>query len=158
MPYWTRFVLFFNSSASNIVPSASGRGCSASYNNWKTSLMFIHRIQPILSFKDLSCKITCADNIKLWLRKYFLNEGSFIKRQTSGTSSDNQEQRMTTSDNEWQQVTASDNEWQWVITSDNEWQGAATSDSSGRTNENDTVHFKEWMIVILSMTKRDIDG
>ena len=27
--------------------------------------------------------------------------------------------------------------------------------ASGTTNENDTVHFKEWMIVILSMTKRD---
>ena len=27
--------------------------------------------------------------------------------------------------------------------------------ASGTTNENDTVHFKEWMIVILSMTKTD---
>ena len=29
------------------------------------------------------------------------------------------------------------------------------SDSSGTTNENGTVHFKEWMIAILSMTKTD---
>ena len=33
---------------------------------------------------------------------------SFIKRQTSGTSSDNEWQRVTTSG------TTSDNEWQWV--------------------------------------------
>ena len=52
---------------------------------------------------------------------------SFIKRQTSGTSSDNEwqrvVQRMTTSDNEWQQVvqrmTTSDNEWQRVTISGN---------------------------------------
>ena len=41
--------------------------------------------------------------------------GSFIKRQTSGTSSENEWQRMvqrvTTNDNEWQQMTKSDNEW-----------------------------------------------
>ena len=30
-----------------------------------------------------------------------------------------------------------------------------TSDSSGTTNENGTVHFKEWMIAVLSMTKTD---
>ena len=29
------------------------------------------------------------------------------------------------------------------------------SDSSGTTNENGTIHFKEWMIAILSMTKTD---
>ena len=62
---------------------------------------------------------------------------SFIKRQTSGTSSDNEWQRVvqrvttssTTSDNEWQRVvqrattsgTTSDNEWQRATTSDNEW-------------------------------------
>ena len=32
---------------------------------------------------------------------------------------------------------------------------SAASDSSGTTDENGTVHFKEWMIVILSMTKTD---
>ena len=37
---------------------------------------------------------------------------------------------------------------------------SAASDSSGTTNENGTVHFKEWMIVILSMTKilQGMDG
>ena len=28
-------------------------------------------------------------------------------------------------------------------------------DSSGTTNENDTVHFKEWIIAVLSLTKID---
>ena len=50
-----------------------------------------------------------------------------------------------TSDNEWQRVTKSDNECQWMI----------ASERSGTANENDTVHFKEWMIAIISMTKRD---
>ena len=45
---------------------------------------------------------------------------SFIKRQTSGTSSDNEWQRMT-NDNEWQRMTKSGNKWQEMKTSDNEW-------------------------------------
>ena len=40
--------------------------------------------------------------------------------------------RVTTSDNEWQQVT-----------------------NRGTTNENGTVHFKEWMFAFLTMTKTD---
>ena len=76
-------------------------------------------------------------------------------------------QRMATNDNEWYNKwqrmttsgTTSDNEWQWVvqqvIKSDNEWQQIAMSDSIGTTNENGTVHFKEWMIAVLSMTKTD---
>ena len=82
---------------------------------------------------------------------------------TSGTTSDNEWQRMTTIDNEWQRVTTSgttnDKKWQRVIqrvtTSDNKWQWVTASDSSGTTNENGTVHFKEWMIAVLSMTKAD---
>ena len=70
---------------------------------------------------------------------------SFIKRQTSGTSSDNEWynewQEMTTSDKEWQRVvqgvttsgTTSDkewyNEWQRMTTSDNEWQRITKSDN-----------------------------
>ena len=38
-----------------------------------------------------------------------------------------------------------------VTTSDNEWRVTA----SGTTNENGTVHFKESMIAILTMTKLD---
>ena len=59
--------------------------------------------------------------------------GSFIKRQTRGTSSDNEWQRMITSDNEWQRMTTSDtrsdNEWQWVTTNENEWQQMTLSDT-----------------------------
>ena len=54
----------------------------------------------------------------------------------------------------WQQVTTNDNERY------NQWQQVKTS---GTTNENDTVHFKKWMITILTMTRTDallqgIDG
>ena len=66
---------------------------------------------------------------------------------------------MTTSENEWKRMTTSgttsDKEWQRVTKSDSEWQWVAASDSSGIVNENRTVHFKEWMIAIISMTKRD---
>ena len=75
-------------------------------------------------------------------------QGLFIKRQTSGTSSDNEwynewvrvVQRVTTSDNkwynEWQRMTTSDNEWckKWQrvttsnTTSDKKWQQIAMSD------------------------------
>ena len=78
---------------------------------------------------------------------------SFIKRQTSGTSSDNEGQPMATGNNEWY------NKWQQMTMSntksDNEWQQIARSDGSATTNENGTVHFKEWMIAVLSMTKTD---
>ena len=58
---------------------------------------------------------------------------SFIKRQMSGASRDNEWQRVVqrviTNDNEWQQVvqrvTTNDKEWQWVVQrvtkNDNEW-------------------------------------
>ena len=75
----------------------------------------------------------------------------------------NEWQQMTTSENELQRVTTSGTtskkEWQRVIqratASDNKWQWVRASDSSGTTNENGIVHFKEWMIAILSMTKTD---
>ena len=83
------------------------------------------------------------------------------------TMSDNERysewQRMLTNDNKWQRMTTSgatsDKEWQRVIqrvtTSDNKLQWVTVSDSSGTGNENGTVHFKEWMIAIFSMTKTD---
>ena len=43
-------------------------------------------------------------------------------------------QRVTTNDKKWQQMTMSGSEWQWY---------------------NDTVHFKEWVTAILSVTKTD---
>ena len=91
---------------------------------------------------------------------------SYVKRQTSGTSSDNEwqrvVQRLTTNDNEWQWMAMSDNEWQRVVkqvttsstTSDNEWQRVTTSDkecqqwqamtTSGTTSDN------EWQRVTMS--------
>ena len=56
-----------------------------------------------------------------------------------------------TSDKEWQRVI------QWVATSDKQiaMSDSDSSGSSGTTNENSTVHFKEWMIAIFSMTKAD---
>ena len=89
---------------------------------------------------------------------------SFIKKQTSGTSNDNDDdewynewQRMTTSDNEcyneWQPVvqwvTMSDNEWQWVIENDSEWQRMTASD---KTNENEWESVKG---VILSFKMKE---
>ena len=87
------------------------------------------------------------------------------------TTSDNEWQRVTTSgttsDNEWQRGvqrvttsgTTSDKEWQRVIqrvtASNNKWQWVTASDSSGTMIENGIVHFKEWMIAVLSMTKTD---
>ena len=71
-------------------PTHRGRGCSASYekwlviSNWKSSLMFIHRIEFALSFKDLSCQIMGADTIKLWWRKYVLNEAFFLSSHVLG--------------------------------------------------------------------------
>ena len=73
-------------------------------------------------------------------------------------------QRLTTSSitndnewyNEWQRVTLSgtmsDNEWKRVTKNENEWQQVT---AIGKTNENDTVHLKEWMIAFLSVIKTD---
>ena len=52
---------------------------------------------------------------------------------------------MTVRDNEWQQVTANDNERQQTA-------------ASGTMNENDTVHFKEWMTVINTKTDTLLQG
>ena len=95
------------------------------------------------------------------------NDNEWQRVTTSGTTSDNEWQRVTTSgttsDNEWQRVTTNDNEWRnkWQTvtksntTSDNEWQQIVMSDSSDTANESGTVHFKESMIAVLSMTKTD---
>ena len=85
---------------------------------------------------------------------------------TSGTTNDNEWQRVvkrvTTNDNEWynewQRVTTSGTtshkELKWVTKSDNNWQWVTASESSGTANENGIVYFKEWMIAIISITKR----
>ena len=91
--------------------------------------------------------------------------GSFIKRQTSGTTSDNEWQRVTTSGttsdnewyNEWQRMTTSDNEWQRVVqrvtTNDNEWQRVVqwvtTNDNEGYNDWQQTYRdfFKPILII-----------
>ena len=42
-----------------------------------------------------------------------------------------------------------------VTKSDNEWKSVTANESSGTAKEKGTVHFKEWVIAIISMTKRD---
>ena len=74
------------------------------------------------------------------MRDVFLR--SFIKRQTSGTSSDNEWQRMTTSDNEWY------NEWQRMTTSDNEWQRVVQ-----QVTTNDSEWYNEWQRVVQRVAK-----
>ena len=85
----------------------------------------------------------------------------------SGTANDKKWQWViksgTMSDKEWQQVITSgmsDKEWLQVIqqvkTCDNKWKWVWASDSSGTTNENSTVDFKEGMVAILSITKNNI--
>ena len=64
-------------------------------------------------------------------------KGFFIKRQTSGKSSDNEWQWVTANDNEWynkrQRVTTNDNEWY-----DNEWQGVVQQvATSGTASDNE---------------------
>ena len=62
---------------------------------------------------------------------------------TSGTTSDNEWQRVTTNDNEWynewqqvvQRVTTSDNKWKRVAGNDNKWQ---------RVTANGTMSDNEW--------------
>ena len=84
------------------------------------------------------------------------------------TTNGNEWQWMATSDNEcynkWLQMTVSgttsDNELQWVVQGVVQRVTANSNDSqrvtsSGTTNENGTVHLKEWMIGILSMTFTD---
>ena len=82
------------------------------------------------------------------------NIKSFIKRQTSGTSGENEwqqwqrgEQRVTTNDNEWynewkravnewqrvvQRMATSDSKWQRVTMSKKEWQPMKTNDSESQ--------------------------
>ena len=65
--------------------SANGCFWTAVINNWKTSLMFIHRIEYMLLFKYLSCKVMRADIMKLRWRKYVLYEASFLSSHILGS-------------------------------------------------------------------------
>ena len=74
-------------------------------------------------------------------KKYPSSDKEWQRMVTSGTTSG------ITNDNEQH------NEWRVVkrvTKSDNEWQRVA---ASAIINENGTAHFKEWMVVILSMAQ-----
>ena len=60
---------------------------------------------------------------------------------TSGTTSDNEWQRVATTSNECKEMTTSDNKWEWVT-------------ASGIMNENDTVHFKGIVSTIKKTNKK----
>ena len=105
---------------------------SVSIRSWRVNRFYTYL--KIMSFQ-LGCKKT---------HYYYMKDTktrSFIKRQTSGKSSDNEWQRMTMNDNKWynkwQQMATSDNKWynEWwrvverVTTDDNEWQRVATNDN-----------------------------
>ena len=103
------------------------------------------------------------------------SEWSFINRQMSGTSSDNEWQRVTTSgttsDNKWQRVvqrvttndsewqlvttngTTSDNEWQRVTTNDNEWQRVEWNNKWQRVAVSNTTSDNEWQQMAMSDSK-----
>ena len=76
------------------------------------------------------------------------SEWSFIKKQMSGTSSDNEWERVTTSgttsDNEWY------NEWQRMTTSDNEWYNKWQ-----RVTTNDNKWYNEWQQVVQQVATSD---
>ena len=95
-------------------------------------------------------KIVTLKNFVIFIGKQRL----FIKRQTSGTTSDNEWkrvvqrvwQRMTTSDNEWY------NEWykEWYNECYKEWQRMITS---GTTS--DSEWYKEWQRVVQQVATSD---
>ena len=68
---------------------------------------------------------------------------------TSGTTNDNEWQRMTTNDNEWQRVamsgTTNGNEWQRMTTSDNEW-----CNKWQRVTTSNTTSDNEWQQIAMS--------
>ena len=90
------------------------------WKNYSTKgLLFHHCTETSLYYSLRLLKITGYQECYLFfklIKHVFL--GSFMKSQTSGTSSENEWQRMTTSDNEWY------NQWQRVttmVTSYKEW-------------------------------------
>ena len=100
-------------------------------------LIFIIRFTWILS--NIWLMFIC-------LKRFILR--SYIKRQASATSSDNEWQRMATSDNEWcsewQRMTTIDNKWQRVTTNGNEWQRVRAVVQLMKTSKNGWLPSFEW--------------
>ena len=100
------------------------------------SSMFLCRISFLLlqtrPLFSVPKKIDANGRISQWemFRKIGVLFWSFVKKQKSGTSSDNgwynEWQRMTTSDNKWyikwQRMKMSDKEWQRMAMSDSKWE------------------------------------
>ena len=92
----------------------------------------------ILAHENLFLKTLISLRYCITINYSHILTWSFIRRQTSGTSSDSEWQRVVrrvnASGNEWQWMAASGNEWERMTKSDNEWQGMTTS---GTTNDNE---------------------
>ena len=95
---------------------------------WKEKLSQIYP-SYLRSFKNtkMNTILTTPNVAQFSTKKKSVIRRSFIKRQTSDTSSDKEWQRVV------QRVTTNDNKWQGVVqreaTSDNEWQRMTTSDN-----------------------------
>ena len=124
--FWHRFVVA-NATSGNALNMTSQMYCQNNHKNIDSTLHQLCCVCFVSMYILKLLHISCAYWTEISIKKR-----SFIKRQTSGTSSDNEWQRVTTSgttsDKEWQRVTTSDNEWynewqrvvQQVIKSDNE--------------------------------------
>ena len=94
---------------------------------WKEKLSPIYP-SYLSSFKNAEMNTILTTSVAHFsTNKKSVIKRSFIKRQTSDTSSDKEWQRVV------QRVTTNDNKWQGVVqreaTSDNEWQRMTTSDN-----------------------------
>ena len=137
----------------------------------KTDEWYIEWVQQVQQVQQVT---TCDNEWYNEWQRMTANDNEWQRVTTSDATSENEwynkwqrvttsGKRMTTNGNEWQRMTTSgttsNKEWQRamqrVTTSDIKWQWVTVSTSSGTTNENGTVHFKEWVIAILSMTITD---
>ena len=124
----------------SIKPSCNNRLCLQEYVEPNFSSIYFHLFHLCICSRfvvSVFLNILRNNCVEVFFFINSLQLRSFIKGQTSGTTSDNKWQRVTasctTSDNEWQRVvqwvttsgTKRDNEWQRVVqrmtASDNEW-------------------------------------
>ena len=107
--------------------------CYSMYHSSVFNSQFLYDLKPMAHLTKTS--VSFLLKFTFFKTKRMGSLRSFIKRQTSDTSSDSEWQQVTTSgttsDNEWQRVTTNDNEWynEWQreTTSDNTWQRVTTS-------------------------------
>ena len=136
--FWHRFVVA-NATSGNALNMTSQMYCQSNHKNIDSTLHQLCCVCFVSMYILKLLHISCAYWTEISIKKR-----SFIKRQTSVTSSDNEWQRMTTRDNEWY------NEWQRMTTSDSEWQRMVQRiTTSGATSD------KEWQRVIQRVTASD---